>query len=332
MKLPQLTLAALTLMACALVQAQTSPSTGFDMQAHRGGRGLWPENTLVSFGNALRLGTATLEMDAAVTADGVVVIAHDPALNPDITRDAAGQFLKERGPLIKTLTLAQVQAYDVGRLNPAHPYGRDFPAQQPHDGARIPTLDAVFKLVGSLGANEVQFNIETKINPNTPDESLAPEPFVDALLAVIREHGMLPRVMIQSFDWRTLELLHRKAPGLRTVYLSIQSDSFHNLRDGTWNAGHKLADHGGSVPRLVRASAGQAPGVIWSPFHRNLTPEWVKEAQALGLKVIPWTVNQPADMDGLMGWGVDGIISDYPDRLREVMATRGVALPKGVGH
>ena len=110
MKLPQLTLAALTLLACALVQAQTSPSTGFDMQAHRGGRGLWPENALVSFGNALRLGTTTLEMDVAITADGVVVVSHDPALNPAITRDASGQFLKERGPLIKTLTLAQVQA------------------------------------------------------------------------------------------------------------------------------------------------------------------------------------------------------------------------------
>ncbi len=331
MTLPHQVFAALALLGCALVQAQSPASTGFDMQSHRGGRGLWPENTLVSFGNALRLGTTTLEMDVAITADGVVVITHDPALNPAITRDASGQFLKERGPLIKTLTLAQVQSYDVGRLNPAYPYARDFSTQQPHDGARIPTLDAVFKLVKSLGANEVQFDIETKINPNNPDDTLAPEPFVDALLAVIREHGMVPRVMIQSFDWRTLELLHRKEPGLRTVYLGIASDGLHNLRDGSWNAGHKLADHGGSVPRLVRAAAGGAPGVIWSPFHRNLTPELVKEAQALGLKVIPWTVNQQADMVRLMSWGVDGLISDYPDRLREVMTARGVPLPKGVG-
>jgi glycerophosphoryl diester phosphodiesterase len=318
---------------CVGASAQTVPTApaAFDMQSHRGGRGLWPENTLVSFGNALRMGTTTLEMDAAITADGVVVISHDPALNPAYTRDATGKFLKERGPLIKSLSHAQLQAYDVGRLNPEHKYALDFPSQTPTDGTRIPTLAAVFNLVKAMGADAVQFDIETKIDPSQPDETLAPEPFVDALLAVIRAHGMESRVMVQSFDWRTLELLHRKAPGLRTVYLSIASENMNTLRDGSWNAGHKLAEHGGSVPRLVRASAGAAPGVIWSPFHRNLTPELVKEAQAMGLKVIPWTVNQVPDMERLIGWGVDGLISDYPDRLRQAMAARGLPLPKGVG-
>jgi len=318
---------------CGGAAAQTipSPAAAFDMQSHRGGRGLWPENTLVSFGNAVRMGTTTLEMDAAITADGVVVISHEPALNPAYTRDASGQFLKERGPLIKTLSFAQLQAYDVGRLNPEHKYRLDFTSQKPADGTRIPSLEAVFKLVKDLGADSVQFDIETKINPSLPDETLAPEPFVDALLAVIRAHGMVSRVMVQSFDWRTLELLHRKEPGLRTVYLSIESQSMNTLRDGSWNAGHKLADHGGSVPRLVRASAGQASGVIWSPFFRNLTPELLKEAQALGLKVIPWTVNQVPDMERLIAWGVDGLISDYPDRLRQAMAARGLPLPLGVG-
>lgn len=220
---------------CAGAAAQTLPATAaaFDMQSHRGGRGLWPENTLVAFGNALRMGTTTLEMDAAITADGVVVISHDPALNPALTRDASGQFLKERGPLIKSLSFAQLQAYDVGRLNPAHKDGLDFASQKPADGTRIPTLEAVFKLVKALGADAVQFAIETKINPSLPDETLAPEPFVDALLAVIRAHGMVPRVMVQSFDWRTLELLHRKEPGLRTVYLSIESQNMNTLLDGS---------------------------------------------------------------------------------------------------
>ncbi len=318
---------------CTGAAAQTIPTAAasFDMQSHRGGRGLWPENTLVAFGNALRMGTTTLEMDTAVTADGVVVISHDPALNPAYTRDASGRFLKERGPLIKSLSLAQLQAYDVGRLNPEHKYGLDFPSQKPADGSRIPSLEAVFKLVKELGADAVQFDIETKINPSLPDETPAPEPFVDALLAVIRAHGMVPRVMVQSFDWRTLELLHRKEPGLRTVYLSIESPKLNTLRDGSWNAGHKLAEHGGSVPRMVRASAGQASGVIWSPFFRNLTPELLKEAQALGLKVVPWTVNQVPDMERLIAWGVDGLISDYPDRLRQAMAARGLPLPQGVG-
>ena len=127
----------------------------FDLQAHRGGRGLLPENTLAAFENAIRMGVTTLEMDIAITADGVAVISHDPLLNPSITRDASDQWLQSRPP-IKTLTLAQVQSHDVGRLNPGLPYAKDFPDQQPRDGQRIPTLAAVFKLVNDLGAKDIQ--------------------------------------------------------------------------------------------------------------------------------------------------------------------------------
>ena len=135
----------------------------FDLQSHRGGRGLRPENTLASFENAIRMGTTTLEMDIAITADGVPVISHDPALNPAITRDAKGEWLTKHEPLIKSLTLAQVQSYDVGRLNPNHKYAREFPDQQPRDGQRIPTLAAVFKLVNDLGATDVHFDMETNL-------------------------------------------------------------------------------------------------------------------------------------------------------------------------
>lgn len=306
------------------------PAAAFDLQAHRGGRGLLPENTLVAFENALRMGVTTLELDIAITADGVPVISHDAALNPAITRDGKGQWLPERGPLIRNLTLAEVQAYDVGRINPAARYARDFPDQQPRDGQRIPTLASLFKLVKDLGADQVRFDIETKINPNTPQATLPPEEFVRALLGVIREAGMVDRVMVQSFDWRTLEILHRVEPALRTMYLSVAAEFLNNLKDGTWNAGHKLADHGGSVPRLVRAAAGEHTGSIWAPYHGNLTAETVKEAQALKLLVIPWTVNQPELMQRLIDWGVDGIITDYPDRLRAVMDQRKMSLPAPV--
>ena len=277
------------------------------------------------------MGVSTLESDIAITADGVPVLSHNPALNPDITRDATGQWLKPPGPLIRNLTLAQLQAYDIGRIDPASRYAASFASQQPRDGQRIPTLAALFKQVNDLGAQHIEFDLETKINPHEPDATLAPEPFVQALLAVVHEHGMVPRVMIQSFDWRTLELLHRLQPGMRTVYLTAEFDNFHTLRDGAWTAGHLLKDHGQSIPRLVKASAGNATGVTWSPAHNHLAAPQVKEAQALGLKVIPWTVNDKAVMDRLIGWGVDGLITDYPDRLRDVMAARGMALPVGVG-
>ena len=302
----------------------------FDLQAHRGGRGLWPENTLFAFGNALRMGVSTLELDIAITSDGVPVITHDQALNPGLTRDARGEWVLRAEPLIRDMTLAQVQSYDVGRLNPWHAYRRDFPDQQAQDGQRIPTLAALFQMVRDMGADEVQFDIETKIDPNRPGGSLEPEAFVRAVLAVVRDAGMTERVMVQSFDWRTLAILHRLEPRIRAVYLTVQTRTTDRITGGLWTAGHQLQDHRGSVPRMVRAASGQASGVIWSPHFSNLTPELLREAHGLGLKVIPWTVNERPMMERLMDWGVDGIISDYPDRLRATMASKGLPLPRGV--
>lgn len=316
--------------ALVLLFFATLRAHAFDLQAHRGGRGLRPENTLTSFENAIRLGTTTLEMDIAITADGVPVISHDPALNPAFTRDAQGQWLTGNAPLIKSLALAQLKTYDVGRLNPSHKYGRDFPEQQPRDGQRIPTLAEVFKLATDMGANGIHFDIETKINPHHPDDTLAPEAFVDILLKAIRDAGMTQRVMVQSFDWRTLELLHRLEPGLRTMYLGMDFPTNSTVTDAAWTAGRRLSDFGGSVPRMVRASAGPARGIIWAPNFNNLNAAAVKEAHALELQVIPWTVNDKTQMERIIDWGVDGIITDYPNRLREVMAEKGIALPRGV--
>jgi glycerophosphoryl diester phosphodiesterase len=315
----------------ALTLAVVMPTThAFDMQSHRGGRGLLPENTLAAFENAIRMGTTTIELDIAITSDGIPVVSHDPALNPAYTRDANGQWLTRHEPLIKNMTLAEVQTYDIGRLNPGHPYGREFPEQQPRDGQRIPALADLFKLVNDMGAQDLHFDMETKINPHQPNNTLAPEDFVKTLLKVIHEAGMTRRVMVQSFDWRTLELLHALEPDIRTMYLTVEWDDFNTVRDPAWTAGHRIQQFKGSVPHMVRASAGTAPGIIWAPNFKNLTPELTKTAQSLGLQVIPWTVNDKPQMDRLLGFGVDGIISDYPDRLRSVMAERGMALPKGV--
>ncbi len=297
----------------------------FDLQGHRGTRGLAPENTITAFERALAIGVTTLEMDAAITADGVVVISHNPALNPAITRDAKGHWLLSNGPLISTLTLEQVQAFDVGRIDPASPYSRQFADQAAHDGERMPTLAAVFTKVNALGAETVRFNIETKIDPNRPDDTLAPEAFVRVLLATVVEAGMTGRVTIQSFDWRTLKLVQQLAPGIPTVYLTARGPRFDTITDGRWTAGMSIKDYP-SVAHMVKAAGGE----IWSPDFRGIDARDVKNAQALGLKVIPWTVNDIADAERLIDWGVDGLISDRPDRMREVMQRRGMALPAPV--
>jgi glycerophosphoryl diester phosphodiesterase len=316
-----------TLAVVALAVAFACPALAFDLQGHRGARGLAPENTLPAFDRALEIGVSTLELDIGVTADGEVVIAHDPALNPAITRDAGGRWLPGRGSLIRSLTLAQLQAYDVGRIDPDTPYAKTFSAQQARDNTQVPTLAALFEHVKARGANHVRFNIETKIDPTRPDDTVSAEAMTGALLQVIERAGMAERVSIQSFDWRTLQLVRRLAPRIPMVHLTIQTANNDNLRGGEWTAGLRLDDHG-SVPKLVKA----AGGTVWSPNGGALTEALVREAHALDLKVIPWTINTPADMERLIGWGVDGIITDYPDRLRSVMAARKLPLPPALAN
>jgi glycerophosphoryl diester phosphodiesterase len=313
-----------TLLAVALVAVSTFASA-FDLQGHRGTRGHEPENTLSAFRRALEIGVDTLEMDAAITADGVVVISHDPQLPAAITRDAQGHWLTGPGPLIRNLTFAQLQTYDVGRIDPSSDYARQFPLQQPRDGERRPKLADVFALVKSMGAEHVRFDIETKVFPDRPDATLPPEPFVRALLDVIRTAGMTSRVMIESFDWRTLKLVQQLEPGLETVYLTSRSHGYDTLEGGTWTAGMLLRDYP-SIAHMVKAAGGR----IWSPNFPSLAAADVKTAQQLGLKVIPWTVNAPADIERLLDWGVDGIISDYPDRVRTALQKRGMPLPPAI--
>jgi len=320
-----------TLLASALLLAGCSaimPTARqhFDLEAHRGGRGLAPENTLAAFSNAVDMGVTTLELDIGLTADGVVVISHDTSLNPDHTRDASGAWLAPKsGAPIRTLTLAQLQTYDVGRIDPSSNYGKLFALQIPRDGERIPTLASLFAQVQARGADAatVRFNIETKIDPSKPDETAAPEPMVRALLAEIDKANMAGRVTIQSFDWRTLTLVGKLAPQLPRAYLTTA----RTLKDKRWTDGLDAASFA-SVPQMVRAASANAPGpVIWSPAFADLTPEVIREAHKLGLKVLPWTVNQRADMQRLMDWGADGIITDYPDILRDLMRERGLSLP-----
>jgi len=296
-----------------------SSAHAFDVEGHRGARGLAPENTLAAFRLALSLRVTTIETDLAVTRDDVVVVSHNPRLNPDITRDASGGFLSIEGPPIRTLTLAELATYDVGRLNPARDYARQLPQQRAVDGERIPTLDALLELAKS-SAYPVRLNLETKISPEQPDDTPDAETFARRVLERVERASLLDRVTLQSFDWRTLVAARRMAPKLRTACLTIETANTNNVAprsDGPspWTAGHDLRRFDGSVPRLVKAAGCD----IWSPFHRNATDARIVEAHALGLEVLTWTVNDVADMRRLIAAGVDGLISDYPDRLRRVV-------------
>ncbi len=295
-------------------QAQSPSTTAkrFDVQGHRGARGHLPENTLVGFAQALDFDCTTLELDIGLTADNVVVISHDALLNPDITRNDGGQYISNR-PAIRTLTFDQLQQYDVGRIARGTVYAQTFSNQQARDGSRIPSLEQLFNLIKERKQNTVRFNIETKLSPLKPEDTATPEQMVNALLRVIGAAGMAGRCSIQSFDWRTLQLVQRLAPQLPTVYLTAQNAIPFNLGDtlkGTaspWTADF-AAQAGENLPSLVKRAGGK----VWSPQFRELTADLVKDAQRIGLQVIPWTVNTPEDIARLRSWGVDGLITDYP--------------------
>jgi len=258
-----------------------------DVQGHRGARGYLPENTLPSFALALEMGVSTLELDVAVTRDGVVVIHHDRGLNPAIARGPDGQWVSQPTP-IRSLTFAQLQRYDVGRLRPGSDYARHFPEQQARDGTRIPRLADLFQL--TQGNRTIRFNIEPKMDESALDETLPACEFARALIGEVRKAGMQNRTTVQAFHWPVLKVVEREAPEMPTVYCTEGNGS-------------------------DAARVHEAGGKIWSPDYRTLTSTKLAAARQWQMKVTVWTVNEPADIARMIAMGVDGIASDYPDRV-----------------
>ena len=299
-----------------------------EVQGHRGGRGLWPENTLSGFACAMQLGVSTLELDCGMTRDGVVVVTHDPDLNPDLTRDSAGRFLASAGPRILDLTYAELQAYDVGRLNPRSAYAARFPDQEPVDGERIPLLADVLDLAYKRGHGRVNVAIEVKTFAEQPERTASPEAFAQGLREVVEATGTIALVSIMAFDWRVLGAVQRLMPQVPTVALTEEQPGSDTVRLGSprpspWLGGLDPARFDNSVVRLVKATGAGT----WGPDYLDLNAARIEEAHAQGLRVVPWTVNATADMERLLELGVDGMTTDRPDVLRELLEHQGLPVP-----
>lgn len=316
------------LVTVSVVLATLGAVGAVELQGHRGARGLWPENTLEGFKRTLALGVDVLELDVLLSADDVVVLHHNPRVNADIARDGSGQWISEPTPLVRSLSYGELRGYDVGMLRPRTRYASRYPRQVSIDGARIPRLKDVLTLAGS---QPVGFNIELKRNPELQDLYPEIEHFVRQVIKTIDAAGVSGPVTIQSFDWHVLEAVKGIAPHIPLVCLTVERRWLDNIRRGQpgaspWTAGLDIEAFDGSVPRMVHAFGAE----IWSPHWRDLDDASLKDARRLGLRVIVWTVNERDAMRKLLERGVDGIITDYPDRLREVMAERGMALPRSV--
>lgn len=266
----------------------------FDSEAHRGGRALMPENTIPAMLNAVNIGVTTLEMDAYITTDGLVVISHDKYMNPLFTLSPEGKEIpKEEAP---KFALYRMKYVDIAKFDVGSKYYSEFPLQQKMKVAKpllSDLIDSVQNYIKSSGKPQVYYNIETK-SIEKDDNIYNPEPdrFVKLLMDVIEQKKISQWVVIQSFDKRTLQVLHKKYPKVKTSYLISNKKSLtENIND-----------------------LGFKP-FIYSPGSNLVNVNLVKECHAKGIKIVPWTVNTKEDIAKIKAMGVDGIISDYPNLL-----------------
>jgi glycerophosphoryl diester phosphodiesterase len=259
------------------------------VHGHRGARARRPENTLPAFEYAIAQGVDALEMDLAVTKDNVIVISHDPILEPPVCSGP------QESAVIRQLTLAEVRLWDCGVEPNPH-----FPAQQAVPGTRMPTLDDVFQLA-PRGAFD--YNLETKSFPDKPEYTPPPEEFARMVLRKIRQYKLEKRIILQSFDFRTLVAMRKLAPEIRLSAL-VENDA----RDFA----------------AIAAEAGQVE--IVAPDFHLVTPQKVEAAHRAGVQVVPWTANTPADWEALILAKVDGIISDDPAELIAYLKNRSATL------
>ena len=299
-----------------------------EAHGHRGARGLRPENTLPSFAHALEVGVDALELDVALTADGAVVATHDAHISPFTCRDTAPHEPDDPrfpyvGRPISQLTLGQVATLDCGMTLPGGEPDRFAHTQVPVPGARMPTLAEVAELLVRYDAATVRLTVELKSDPTGADPSPDPAELAERVAEVLAAHDLAERVTLQSFDWRVLPHAARAMPEATRAALV---DPATTGPGSPWLAGADPSAYDDGPAGLVAAAAGIGAHRL-APEHTMVDAALVTAARERGMPVVVWTVNDPAEMHALIEVGVDGVITDYPDRLRAVMAARGMPLP-----
>ena len=303
----------------------------FDLQAHRGGRGETTEESLRAFAKSLELGVTTLELDIVVSKDSQPMVWHDPVIDAAKCSDTAPAFPGDPqfpyvGKLVHDLTATQLRTLDCGKPLAG------FPNAEVVAGNKIATLPEVFALTDAYGA-DVRYNIETKVEAADPEKSAPPEQFVEVILAAIRAAGKIDRVEIQSFDWRTLPMVRAAEPSIPLVALW---DETTWIPGSPWLNGIDPGVVGDPITGAIMVGANILSPAYSVPYGQTALEPGFKlvadrafndRAHDLGLAVVPWTINDEATMNTQIDAGADGIITDYPTLLRQVMAARGMALP-----
>jgi glycerophosphoryl diester phosphodiesterase len=283
---------------------------------HRGARGLMPENTIEGFEFTLDLGVTALEFDVLVSKDNVPVITHDYQLSASLTRDYNGKWIGETSPKISELTLAELKQFDVGGLDSLSIYGANYPEQEFLSGIRIPKLSELLDLACLPKGQNLYLLMEIK-----SDGSLKVTKVISQILDEIRERKLSNRTVLHSFDWELLKECQRLAPEIPRSFLSQLPENYDLSSDPA--SSDRTPDFSSFKTSIPRAIANQE-GQMWCPYFKDVTSEMVKEAHSLDLLVCTWTVNEIEDLENMIDAGVDGIITDYPNRAQKVLKTRGL--------
>lgn len=308
----------------------------FDLEAHRGGRDVRPENTLYSYAYAIELGATSIECDMQLTKDGQIVMSHNPILNSDITRDENGNYIKNNKYDIRLMTVDELKKFDVGVMdqNCGEYYDLHGKTQFTYD-AKIPTLEELMQLIQSYGDKNIVLNIETKSYPDPASagykNNADPKKFVEVFNNIVKKYNMEDRVVLQSFDWQTLIEMKKLNPNISTSALWQEQPSWgrdseslrrYEKKKSPWLGGLDIKDYQGNPVKAAHAIGAD----IISPYYTEISKQDVDEAHSLGMKVVPWTVNNEKDMNMLLDMGVDGIISDKPWLLKQVLEKRNIKL------
>lgn len=305
-----------------------------DLQSHRGGRGETTEESLKAFEKSLKLGVTTLEFDIVMTKDGIPAVWHDPYLleskcsdtKPVTPSDPQFPYVGKR---LHDLTWDQIQTVTCDKILEGHPKAESV------KGNKIAQLKDVFELTKKYGADTVKYNIETKIEGEHRDWSASPEEFVKAIMKEVDAYDQAKNVTIQSFDWRTFPLVKATHPQIPLVMLWDETTwKSYSMWTGDVDYDQVNGD--------ILAAAKKLGVQVLSPGYTlpyGLTPkdsnfklvadaEFIKKAHEAGFKVVPWTINDPDAMKAQIEAGADGVITDYPTKLREVMKEMKLNLPK----
>jgi glycerophosphoryl diester phosphodiesterase len=267
-----------------------------EIQGHRGARGLLPENTVPGFVLAIREGADVLEMDLCIAGDGAIIVSHEPWMNHEICLSPEGRDISlrtERTHNLHQMTTSEIEQYDCGsRVHPRFPDQRTLPVPKP----TLAKVVSVTETVPLLDGGTLRYNLEIKHRPDLePEFCPDPETFASLVLDEVNRLGIAERTCIQSFSPEVMEAVHRLAPDMTTAWLS---------------------DAEGSVQSQLDRLTFQPD--IYSPAWQRIDSADVSALQALGIRVIPWTVNNEEDLVNVMAMGVDGIITDHPDRLYDM--------------